>query len=48
MSALELASGDDFSVCNDTVFVKDFWFCSSLYTVKISVSAVELVSGDDF
>jgi hypothetical protein len=24
VSALELASGDDFSVCSDTVFAKDF------------------------
>jgi hypothetical protein len=47
-SAVELGSGDDFSVFTDSVFVNDFSFCSSPYAVKISVSAVKLVSGDDF
>jgi hypothetical protein len=35
-------------VYSDSVFVNDFWFCSSLCVKKISPSAVELGSGDDF
>ena len=42
-SAGELASGVDFGVCSDSVFVNDFCFCSSLCALKISASAVELV-----
>jgi hypothetical protein len=32
----------------DSVFVNDFWFCSSLCVKKISPSAGELASGVDF
>jgi hypothetical protein len=35
-------------VCSDSVFVNDFWFCSSLCALKIWASAGELASGDDF
>jgi hypothetical protein len=39
VSVVELVSGDDFLVCSDVVFVKDFWFCSNLGALKISPSA---------
>ena len=40
----ELVSGDDLWVCIDSIFVNDFCFCSILCGLKISASAVELVS----
>ena len=41
-------SGDDFFVRNAFVFINDFLFCCTLCVLKISASAVELGSGDDF
>ena len=41
-------SGDDFLVRSDSIFVNDFWFCSSLYAMKISMLVVALGSYDDF
>jgi hypothetical protein len=34
-------------VCSESVFVNDFWFCSSLCAMKISASSIELCSGED-
>ena len=39
---------DDFWFGRDLVFVNDFWLWCSLWAMKISASAVELGSGDDF
>jgi hypothetical protein len=35
-------------VCSDSVFVNDFWFCSTLCALKIWASAAELACGVDF
>jgi hypothetical protein len=35
-------------VDRDLVFVNDFLFCSSVCALKISASAIEVVSGDYF
>ena len=47
-SAVELGSSDDFWVWRDSVFVNDLCFSRSLWTLKISPSAMELSGGDDF
>ena len=46
-SSVEPGSREDSWVCSESVFVNDFWFCSSLCAMKISACAIELCTGED-
>ena len=48
VSAVEVVSGDDFSVYKDSVFVNDLWISRHPRALKISALAVEVGFGDGF
>jgi hypothetical protein len=48
VSTAELCSGEDLWASSESVFVNDYFFCSSLCGLKISASAAEPGSREDF
>jgi hypothetical protein len=46
--AVELGCVNDFWVDNDSIFIIDFWDCSSLCAMMISALVIELGCFDDF